>query len=37
MALLLWEPQDFEKAIDDQHVPDLPVLSILLLGLRCLK
>ena len=37
LELLLWTPEDVEKAIDDKKVQSLGVLSMLLLGLRCLK
>ena len=37
LKLLLWTPEDVEKAIDDKQVRSLGVLSMLLLGLRCLK
>ena len=37
LELLLWTPEDIEKAIDDKKVQSLGVLSMLLLGLRCLK
>ena len=37
LELLLWTPEDIEKAIDDKKVLSLGVLSMLLLGLRCLK
>ena len=37
LKLLLWTPEDVEKAIDDKQVQSLGVLSVLLLGLRCLK
>ena len=37
LKLLLWTPEDVEKAIDDKQVQSLGVLSMLLLGLRCLK
>ena len=35
--LLLWTPEEVEKAIDDKKVQSLGVLSMLLSGLRCLK
>ena len=37
VELLLWTPEEVEKAIDDKKVLSLGVLSMLLLGLRCLK
>ena len=37
LELLLWTPEEVEKAIDDKKVSSLGELSILLLGLRCLK
>ena len=37
LELLLWTPEDVEKAIDDKKVQSLGVLSMLLSGLRCLK
>ena len=37
LELLLWTPEEVEKAIDDKKVQSLGVLSMLLLGLRCLK
>ena len=37
LELLLWTPEDIEKAIDNKKVQSLGVLSMLLLGLRCLK
>lgn len=37
LGLLLWTPENVEKAIDDKQAQSLGVLSILLLGLRCLK
>ena len=37
LELLLWTPEEVEKAIDDKKVLSLGVLSMLLLGLRCLK
>ena len=37
LELLLWKQQEVEQAIDDKKVLSLGVLSMLLLGLRCLK
>jgi|TARA_B100000809_G_scaffold237110_1_gene256638 ADP-ribose pyrophosphatase len=37
MELLLWTPEDVEQAMAEGRVHSLGVLSILLLGLRCLK
>jgi len=37
LELLLWTPEDVEKAINDKKVQSLGVLSMLMLGLRCLK
>ena len=37
MELLLWTPEEVEQAIAEGKVHSLGVLSILLLGLRCLK
>jgi len=37
LELLLWKQQKVEQAIDDKKVLSLGVLSMLLLGLRCLK
>ena len=37
IELLLWTPEEVEKAIDERLVQSLGVLSILLLGLRCLR
>ena len=37
LELLLWTPEEVEKAIDDKKVQSLGVLSMLLSGLRCLK
>jgi len=35
--LLLWTPKEVEKAINEKKVQSLGVLSMLMLGLRCLK
>ncbi len=37
LELLLWTPEEVELAIDDGLTQSLGVLSMLLLGLRCLK
>ena len=37
LELLLWTPKEVELAIDDGLTQSLGVLSMLLLGLRCLK
>ena len=37
LELLLWTPEEVEKAIDEKKAQSLGVLSVLLLGLRCLK
>jgi len=37
LELLLWTPEEVELAIDDGRVQSLGVLSMLLLGLRCLN
>ena len=37
LELLLWTPEEVELAIDDGRTQSLGVLSMLLLGLRCLK
>ena len=37
MELLLWTPEEVEQAMAEGKVHSLGVLSILLLGLRCLK
>ena len=37
LELLLWKQQEVELAIDDGRTQSLGVLSMLLLGLRCLK
>ena len=37
LELLLWKQQEVEQAIDDKKGLSLGVLSMLLLGLRCLK
>ena len=37
LELLLWTPEEVEEAIDDKKVQSLGVISMLLLGLRCLK
>ena len=37
LELLLWTSEEVEKAIDERKAQSLGVLSMLLLGLRCLK
>ena len=37
LELLLWTPEEVEEAIDNKKVQSLGVISMLLLGLRCLK
>ena len=37
LELLLWTPKEVEKAINEKKVKSLGVLSMLMLGLRCLK
>ena len=37
LELLFWTPKEIELAIEEGRVQSLGVLSILLLGLRCLK
>ena len=37
LELLLWTVDDVEKAIDERKAQSLGVLSMLMLGLRCLK
>ena len=37
LELLFWTPEEVEKVIDEKKVPSLEVISMLLLGLRCLK
>ena len=37
LELLLWTPKEVEKAINEKKVQSLGVLSMLMLGLRCLK
>ena len=37
LELLLWSSEEIEQAIDEKKVQSLGVLSMLMLGLRCLK
>ena len=37
LELLLWTSEEVEQAIDERKAQSLGVLSMLLLGLRCLK
>ena len=37
LELLLWTVDDVEKAIDERKAQSLGVLSMLMLGLRCIK
>ena len=37
LELLLLSPQEVEQAVDERKAQSLGVLSMLLLGLRCLK
>ena len=37
LELLLWTPKEVDKAINEGKAESLGVLSILMLGLRCLK
>ena len=36
LELLLWKQQEVEQALDEGQVKSLGVVSMLLLGLRCL-
>ena len=37
LELMLWTPEEVNQAIDEGRVQSLGVLSILMLGLRCIK